>query len=216
MCGPKQLFFQCGPETPKVWTALCVALKSGSGPQRVDDRHFYGCDIEFWEPVAMPAGVEYALLSLGRIQGFHLLLPDLCRVLWVCQSLRYPIKVAIAGIIKKMDQLRPGRTKCISQSSKLAQATSLFPPPACNNWQGHLSILPCTTWSSPLPSLPSSFPPSVPQVPSPTQPGSPRASPETWDMDTQSLLCTAVGGPLASTAVLRSTLTHFNPKALIF
>ena len=26
MCGPRQLFFQCGPETPKGWTPLHIRM----------------------------------------------------------------------------------------------------------------------------------------------------------------------------------------------
>lgn len=59
-----------------------------------------------------------------------------------------------------MERLMPVRTKCISQSLKLAQTTSRSPAPACDNCQSYLYLLPCPAQYSPLPaSLPSCSPP---------------------------------------------------------
>lgn len=131
------------------------------------ERRFYGLHSEFWEPVAVSAGVECALLSLGGIQGFSLWasqwLPDGCRTLWECQSLGHHTRVAIKGIIKIREQLMPRGTTCISLCPQLAQATSLFPPPACTVAKATQASFPA------LLSLPPSFPFSLPGLPHPAQ-----------------------------------------------
>lgn len=47
-----------------------VALSNLVRALRVEERPFYRLITEFWEPAATSAGIELALLTLGRIQAF--------------------------------------------------------------------------------------------------------------------------------------------------